>query len=168
MFILFHILIEKGKMIMQICKVTKPKLADAISLIIEVFNEFEAPEYNDVGVQTFMYFVRKENLEEMMDKNEMHMWGCYEGNQLVGVAALRGIQHVSLLFVRKSYHRQGVARRLMQVMLQFSKNQNPEKQALTVNASPYGVVAYEHLGFQKLQEEQEKDGIRYTPMALPW
>jgi predicted GNAT family N-acyltransferase len=32
--------------------------------------------------------------------------------------------------------------------------------------SPHAVAAYQRLGFQKAQEEQETDGIRFTPMIL--
>jgi predicted GNAT family N-acyltransferase len=34
----------------------------------------------------------------------------------------------------------------------------------TVNSSPYAVEFYEKRGFEKVSEEQLKDGIRFTPM----
>ena len=37
---------------------------------------------------------------------------------------------------------------------------------ITVNAAPYGVAFYHKLGFQDLRPEEEKDGIRYTPMEF--
>ncbi|MCI8326035.1 MAG: GNAT family N-acetyltransferase, partial [Clostridia bacterium] len=35
---------------------------------------------------------------------------------------------------------------------------------ITLNSSPYGKNFYLHLGFVPLSEEQEIDGIRFTPM----
>lgn len=37
---------------------------------------------------------------------------------------------------------------------------------LTVNASPYAVEIYQHLGFLAVTEEQLMYGIRFTPMRL--
>ena len=35
---------------------------------------------------------------------------------------------------------------------------------ITVNSSSYAVKFYESLGFSKSSEEQETDGLKYTPM----
>ena len=35
---------------------------------------------------------------------------------------------------------------------------------ITVNSSSYAVKFYESLGFSKTSEEQETDGLKYTPM----
>ena len=35
---------------------------------------------------------------------------------------------------------------------------------ITLNASPYGKPFYLHLGFVPQSDEQEVDGIRFTPM----
>ena len=37
---------------------------------------------------------------------------------------------------------------------------------LTVNAAPYGVGFYHKIGFWDLAEQQEKEGILYTPMKM--
>lgn len=37
---------------------------------------------------------------------------------------------------------------------------------ITVNASRYGKPVYEKFGFAATDEEQQKDGIIYTPMKL--
>ena len=36
--------------------------------------------------------------------------------------------------------------------------------ALTLNSSPYGLPFYLAIGFVPLSEEQEMNGIRFTPM----
>ncbi len=153
---------------MQICKLQKNNLSQAIDLVQKVFDEFEAPEYSKMGIETFRHFIGYDNLCGMMQRKEMTFYGCFLESTLIGVGALRGNQHISLLFVQKEYHRQGVARRLFRNMLLQCQNSNPDQKAMTVNASPYGVIAYEHLGFQKISEEQLRDGIRFTPMIYKY
>ena len=41
---------------------------------------------------------------------------------------------------------------------------NPSLEALTLNASPYGLPFYLAIGFVPLSEEKEMNGIRFTPM----
>lgn len=44
------------------------------------------------------------------------------------------------------------------------KRQN-EISHITVNASPYAIEAYHHLGFVDTAKEQTVNGIRFTPMS---
>lgn len=60
------------------------------------------------------------------------------------------------------YHRRGIGRRLFEAM-----RRDYEKQAFTVNSSPYAVEIYKRLGF--VQEDTERlspEGLRYTPMRF--
>lgn len=149
---------------MQLCKIQIRQLRDALQLIEEVFNEFDAPNYTEIGIKTFLHYISYQNMLEMIEKKEMLLYGAYEGNELIGVIALRGDQHLSLLFVKKEYHRRGVARKLFRMVVAVCMEKELEKNVITVNASPYAVEAYKRLGFAKITGEQEKDGIRFTPM----
>ena len=64
----------------------------------------------------------------------------------------------------KRHHRKGIARQLLDNILSEIKDSADIKQ-MTVNSSPYAVIVYERLGFVKTDEQQEKDGIIYIPMA---
>lgn len=72
--------------------------------------------------------------------------------------------HINLLFTKKAYHRQGVATALFQYALADLLRENPSLREITLNASPYGKPFYLHLGFVPQSDEQEVDGIRFTPM----
>ena len=137
---------------MQICKIVPEKLRPALELIWEVFEEFEVPDYEEMGIQTFRHFIEYHNMVEKVNQGEMKFYGCYLNQYLIGVIALRTGQHISLLFVRGKFHHLGVA------------TKNPKIRAITVNASPYAVGFYEKNGFTALDKEQEADGIRFTPM----
>ena len=71
--------------------------------------------------------------------------------------------HISLLFVDKNHHRRGIAREMLNVVVDDLKKRE-DIRCITVNSSPYAVDAYERLGFCKKDEPQEKDGIIFVPM----
>lgn len=151
---------------MQICKITSNKLRDALDLVWEVFEKYEAPDYEEMGIKTFRHFIEYHNMVEKVHQGEMIFWGCYLNNYLVGVIALREGQHISLLFVREQFHHLGVARRLVKMAVGYVEAMEPAIRAVTVNSSPYAVGFYEKVGFLALGPEKTADGIRYTTMKL--
>lgn len=151
---------------MQICRINQDRLRDALELVWEVFEKYEAPDYEEMGIATFRHFIEYHNMVEKVHQGEMRFWGCYLNNYLIGVVALRTRQHISLLFVRDKFHRLGVARKLMNVAINAVVIENPQVRAVTVNSSPYAVGFYKKLGFVPLGPEQRADGIRFTSMRL--
>ncbi|MDY3909585.1 MAG: GNAT family N-acetyltransferase [Eubacterium sp.] len=151
---------------MQICRIGPAKLREALDLVWEVFEKYEAPVYEEMGIKTFRHFIEYGNMVEKVNQGEMIFWGCYLNNYLVGVIALRTGQHISLLFVREKFHRLGVARRLVRVAVSHLVNQEPEIRAVTVNSSPFAVEFYKKIGFVPLGPERTEDGIRFTSMRM--
>lgn len=151
---------------MQICKITQSKLRDALELVWEVFEKYEAPDYEEMGIATFRHFIEYHNMVEKVHQGEMRFWGCYQNNYLIGVVALRTGQHISLLFVRDRFHHLGVARKLMNVAIDAVVMDNSRIRAVTVNSSPYAVGFYKKMGFVPLGSEKKADGIRFTSMRL--
>ncbi|MCH5266215.1 MAG: GNAT family N-acetyltransferase [Lachnospiraceae bacterium] len=151
---------------MQICKIGVAQLREALALVWEVFEEYEVPDYEEMGIQTFRHFIEYDNIVKKVRQGEMKFWGCYLNGLLVGVIALRGEQHISLLFVRGQFHRLGIARRLVRVAVAEVEEKEPEIRAVTVNSSPYAVEFYERTGFVALGPEKKADGIRFTSMRL--
>lgn len=149
---------------MQVCRLNPDHLRDALELVWEVFEEFEAPDYEEMGVQTFQHFIEFHSMRQKMESGEMKFWGCYQNSYLVGVIALRPGQHISLLFVRKRFHHLGIASRLVRIVIAELKAMGPEVPMITVNSSPYAVGFYRAVGFRELGPEEKRDGIRYTPM----
>lgn len=151
---------------MQICKIGPDKLHEALELVWEVFEKYEVPDYEEMGVQTFRHFIDYHNMVEKIHQGEMRFWGSYLNNYLVGVMALREGQHISLLFVRDKFHHLGIARNLVRMAVNQIELEVPEIRAVTVNSSPYAVGFYEKIGFKALGPEQKADGIRFTSMRL--
>ncbi|MDY3031476.1 MAG: GNAT family N-acetyltransferase [Clostridia bacterium] len=72
---------------------------------------------------------------------------------------IRSKNHISLFFVDEKHHRQGIGRKLFEIM-----QRDYDTKEFTVNSSPYAVKAYEHLGFECVDTEQTVNGIRCIPM----
>lgn len=135
----------------------------ASALVRRVFAEFEAPEYAPEGVEVFHRFIAPDSLAEQLRRGTMQMWGVFRQETPVGIIAVTHRTHISLLFVDKSCHRQGIARALFSRVCDRCRT-DPAITRLTVNSSPYAVGIYRKLGFTPTGPERTTDGIRYTPM----
>jgi len=128
----------------------------ALSLVLTVFMQYEAPDYSEKGIETFVNFV---NNKESIDGLEIY--GAFNINEIVGVIATRNQgNHIALFFVKGEHHKKGVGRKLFETILEKNTGQK-----ITVNSSPYAVEVYKKLGFVSDSEEKLTDGIRFTPMT---
>jgi GNAT superfamily N-acetyltransferase len=134
-----------------------------MALVWQVFSEFEAPVYAPEGVEEFRTFIRTENIMGKMQTGEMRLFGAFPDGALRGMLADRGAGHISLLFVQKEFHRQGISRALFAHYADVCREAGVT--GITVNSSPYAVEIYRKLGFAETGAEQTQNGIRFTPMA---
>ncbi len=151
-------------MSMEIRLLKREDIPPAMALVWRVFSEFEAPEYSAEGVDTFRAFIEPEAINRMKDAGELRLWGAFAGGELRGVLALRREAHISLFFVEKEYHRQGIGRALWECCAQACRAAGAER--VTVNSSPYAVEIYRRLKFTETDAEQTQNGIRFVPMEF--
>lgn len=151
---------------MTIHEMKPQRLKESLDLVWRVFLEFEAPDYSEQGVATFHEFIEYDAMAKRMQDGEISLWYALEGEAVVGVVAVRPQvgqadsqthPHISLLFVEKTHHKKGIARRLVETATRGHTT-------VTVNSSPYAVEIYKRLGFMPTACEQLQSGIRYTPM----
>lgn len=145
----------------QIIKIDEKRLADALALVKRVFDEFEAPEFPQAGVQAFYAYCGYEKCLKQLQANEMHIWTWQRDEEIYGVLALIG-DHVGMLFVDKNMHNQGIATKLLKEAQKQVKQDGYDE--ITINAFPYAVEIYHHMGFVDTDRESIKDGMRFTPM----
>ncbi len=130
--------------------------------------QFEAPIYPEEGIENFKrdMIYNEEFIQNC--KNEIcPLYIAFDGDNMVGVGAMRKNRtHISLLFVKQEYQRNGIASELVRALINDSKAHIEELSEITVNASPYGLPFYYKIGFKPLDDEQLTNGIRYTPMKL--
>ena len=139
----------------EIRPLTAPEIPGALSLVWEVFQEFEAPDYSPEGVSKF-----KECIDDPVFVGRLTLYGAFTAGSLGGVLATReNGSHISLFFVRGALHRRGIGRRLFEAVEPLCPSG-----IMTVNSSPFAVPVYEKLGFFPTDAEKETDGIRYTQM----
>ena len=130
---------------------------EALLFVKRVFIESEDDSYTKKGIETFCNFVDNKKITK-----SFKVYGAFEDNVLKGIIATdRRKRHISLFFVDKDSQGKGIGKELMSVIV--NKNENSY---ITVNSSRYGVPIYEKLGFIKIEEEKEQDGLKFTPMKL--
>lgn len=147
-------------------KITPCEVEDAMRLALEVFMEFEAPDYGPLGVETFKKdIVENPEYIENAKRGLCPIYGALDGNKLVALMGMRSSKtHINLVFTKKEYHRRGIARAIFAYLLDDLTRENPTLEAITLNSSPYGLPFYLAVGFVPISEEQVMNGIRYTPM----
>lgn len=143
---------------MDIKQLNRKQLDDAQTLILDVFNKYEATNYPEGGKKAFEDAIHS---KEYLDS--LTAYGAFDNNQIVGIIASRSEgTHVALFFVDGRYHRQGIGRKLWQFLL---KSCNSD--IITVNSSLYAVEVYKKLGFIPMGDVQKDNGIQFVPMAFP-
>ena len=148
---------------LEIRDVTAADLVDVTALIVKVFAKYVGPGFAPAGVDNFLAFVEPAAISLRLAVKSFMLTARCRG-QLVGVVEVSDGHHIALLFVNEAFHRRGIGRRLVEAALARCELLPPGE--LTVNSSPYAVPVYGRLGFCRLGPEEEKDGIRFVPMAL--
>ena len=147
-------------------KIEKEELQNTLNLVRIVFDEFEAPYYSEEGIISFYKFIDINNMSEQYSNGSLYFYGCFVNNIIVGMIAVKDFVHISLLFVDKQYHKQGIARTLFDDVMKICKEKNSSLKTVTVNSSPYAIRFYHKLGFTDISSERTVDGIKFTPMRL--
>lgn len=150
----------------EIRKIQKHEVQEALDLAFETFMEFEAPDYSPEGVASFKRDIT-ENREYVAkcEKGVCPIYAAFDGGKIIGIIGIRENKtHINLVFTKKEYHRRGIATAIFRYLLDDLLNENPELREITLNSAPYGLPFYQYLGFVAQSEEQERNGIRYTPM----
>ncbi|NJB69282.1 GNAT superfamily N-acetyltransferase [Desulfobaculum xiamenense] len=139
--------------------------AQAAALIEESFDHGVAPLYPREGIEEFKSFVTPQSLRERLSGTGFAFAAERDGT-LVGVVEVRDGHHIAMLFVAPHCQRQGIGRMLLRHATTACLERDPTLDAITVFSSPNSVGAYKRFGFAADGPEQEKNGIRYTPMTL--
>lgn len=139
---------------MEIRKISKEEIKDALDLVWKVFLEYEAPDYTEEGIEEF-----KRSIDDTNWVNAREFYGAFSENKLLGIIATKDISHIALFFVDGRYHNQGIGRKLYN-KVELLNN----KGYFTVNSSPYAHEIYKHLGFVDTDTEQCIKGLRFYPM----
>ncbi len=150
----------------EIRKIKENEVSEALNLALEVFMQFEAPDYKPEGTETFKKdFIENDEFIENCKKGVCPIYAAFDGDNIVGIIGMRASKtHINLAFTKKEYHHRGIATAIFKFLLNDLLRENPDLKEITLNSSPYGLGFYKYIGFIPLSEEQEINGIRFTPM----
>ena len=138
----------------KITKLGKEYLDECLDTVWRVFSEFEVPVFPPEGGPTY-----KAGIEKTRKEGNITFYGALHNGRVVGVIGMRENNHIGYFYIDKEYHGIGIGTDL------FNLVKKDHKGAITVNAMPYGVPVYTHLGFEKAAEQKNEGGVIFTPMA---
>ena len=137
---------------------------NSVSLMITaIFDEFIGYDYSKEGKSTFKDYITPKNILERLDTNKFYV--AKNDTTIIGILEIRNNDHIALFFVDKKYHKKGIGKMLFNNYLNELNKMDTKIETITVNSSIYAVKIYERLGFKKTGELQEKNGIKFIPMA---
>lgn len=135
----------------------RKEIDEALPLVWNVFNEYEAVYYPETGKDAFHQAICSTEYLDMLTA-----YGAFDGDNLIGIIATRNAgSHIALFFVCGDYHRQGIGKMLFEECIKNNKNKQ-----ITVNSSEYAVDIYKKLGFVQVDSRKDEGGIRYIPMLF--
>ena len=137
----------------------------AMNLVWNVFLRCNAPGCSKFGIDSFFQFLTDDILYKMFRLGNYRMFGCFDGSHIIGVISVRDRNHISLLFVDERYQHQRIGSTLMRYMCDYLLEYEGQTY-ITVDATPRAVDFYHKIGFSDTGREEEKMGIRYTPMRF--
>jgi GNAT superfamily N-acetyltransferase len=132
-------------------------------LINNVFDEFVGKDYSENGNIEFKKFIEVDNILERFNSGLYQYFVARKKEEIIGILEVKNENHISLYFVKKEYHKQGIGKTLFEI---YKKTliENSNVKIISVNSSIYAEKIYSKLGFNKTNEIQEKNGIILIPM----
>lgn len=138
---------------------------DIHKLIKKVYDEFVSMDYSEAGNRFFYDWIEPSKIAERQ-KNQRNILVAVADAAIIGMIEIRDNKYISLLFVDKTYHGKGIAKKLFQEALKNCLQKDPGLEKFYVHASPFSIPVYEKLGFVGTDIMQEENGIRYLPMEM--
>lgn len=130
-------------------------------MVLDIFDKDVAPCFSGDGIAEFRKYANPEALAERAEDGHVILVAEMD-YEPVGMIEIRQEEHICFFFVGKQHQGKGIGTGLLKEAIILSNG----PKFMTVNASPNSVRIYEQLGFEATDEEQETNGIRYTPMRL--
>jgi GNAT superfamily N-acetyltransferase len=136
----------------------------AINMVETVFNEFVGKDYSEEGNKEFLGFLLSNKMKERLKNNLNKTFIAKYNSEIIGLLEIKNYDHIALFFIKKEFHGKGIGRNLFDYYLEVLIKNNLGIKTISVNSSIYAEKIYSKLGFKKMNEIQEKNGIKYIPM----
>ena len=137
----------------KVVKLGTERIDECLDTIWRVFSLFEVPIFPKEGELEY-----KRRIEETRKLKNICFYGALHNDKVIGVLGIYENSHIGYFYIDKEYHGLGIARDL------FNLARKDHRGIVTVNAMPYGVPVYTHLGFVPTDTQKNENGIIFTPM----
>ncbi len=144
---------------MEIRSLEYADLERASALLWKSFYETEKHNFSLRGMEKFRDATGAVSLSMSLFRGEICLYGAFESDVLCGVGAVKGENHILLLYVLPECFHQGIGSALLSHMLARCRGAR-----VTVNASDSAVPFYEKRGFLKVGDRREEEDFIFTPM----
>lgn len=142
-----------------------PADSQAISRLVKAsFLEFVAPDWETHAIEKFLGDCSPTELAAFIAKAEFSAIAIAE-KEPVGFILLAPPNLLKALFVERSWHRRGIARKLWTLARNHLATTRPAVETIELNASAFAVDAYKMLGFHPISGPIVRQGCRSTRMA---
>ena len=146
---------------MKLIKISRYQKGQEIlihKLIKKVYDEFVSIDYTNEGNNFFYDWIKPFNIAKRQ-LNQNNILVASIDSKIIGMIETRENNYISLLFVDKKYHGQGIAKTLFLELLKICKQRDPNMDKFYVHASPFSIPVYRKLGFVETDKMQEEFGI---------
>ena len=133
------------------------------NMVSNVFNEFVGINYSKEGNDTFNEYIDPKNVLERLNNSNNLFYVAKLNNEIIGILEIKNNNHISLFFVKKEFHKNGIGKKLIEKYKETIMEITGVNKII-VNSSIYAEKIYSKLGFIRTNEIQEKNGIKYIPM----
>ena len=134
------------------------------NLIEKAFDEFVGKDYSQEGNKIFKDFIEPNSIIKRYNDEFNRFFVLKINDEMVGALETKNNNHISLFFVKKEFLGNGLGKKLFEYFLQTLKQNNIKIETITVNSSIFAEKINSKMGFIKIAEMLEKNGIKYIPM----
>jgi GNAT superfamily N-acetyltransferase len=132
------------------------------ALLRQVWEDFLVADFTEEATRNFFAGNDAAHMRDLIDEGAF-FFVARDGDAMGGMIGVVPGPRIKYLFVGGPWHRRGVARRLLTLALAELRHRGIGE-TVTLNASDYGLKAYERLGFVATDARQQRNGIWFTPM----
>lgn len=142
--------------------------ADAVDisrLVQASFLEYVAPEWSSHAIEKFLSDSSPNAMAALIG-DALFSAVARSGQETVGFLLLVPPNLLKALFVHRSWHKRGVARKLWQLACHRLQHGAAMADTIELNASTFAVEAYRKLGFRPISPPVVHEGCLSTRMAF--
>ncbi|WP_196139133.1 GNAT family N-acetyltransferase [Aliikangiella sp. G2MR2-5] len=133
---------------------------DISNLIIESVSKFITNEFTAQGRKLMLSSMTEDSIRKNLQQGFTYFLAKdSRDRKLIGVVGMKSPDYLFHLFIEESSHNKGIATQLWQEALVWS-----DATEISVNASRYALKFYQKLGFIKVDEMKDVNGVIYFPM----